>query len=269
MPEAVKPAAGAEVPAVGAAVRRHYDRYSYDFETDVHASMQLDGTLLGRALDGLPPRAIVVDAGCGTGLVTRLVRAHLPQAKLAGVDLSLGSLRRARAKSPVPVAQGNILRLPARSGVADLVISRGVIMTTGAPRRAFAELVRVARPGGRVFVRVYNARHPYRWIYPVAKPVCRAIAALPGGKTLLALTVVPLFLLVTEVGFLLLTGRFTRIPPRVGWNFFADQLLTPHNSFHTAEEVIAWGREEGLRCVAHQAITLGQQIEFVFEKDGR
>jgi SAM-dependent methyltransferase len=255
------------VEEIGAATRRHYDRYSYDFETALHNSMQLDTTLLGQAVAAIGPGAVVVDAGCGTGLVSRLVRARVPAARIVGVDLSLGSLRRAQARSPVALAQGNILDLPLRPASADLVISRGVIMTTGAPHAAFAELARVTRPGGRLFVRVYNRRHPYRWIYGVFSPLCRAIAALPGGKTLLAVTVVPVFLLVVQLGFILLSGRPTRIGPRVTWNFFADQLLTPHVSFHSEDEVRAWGEAAGCRCVAAQAITLGQQVELLFAKD--
>ena len=257
------------VSDIQSAVRAHYDRWSYDFETAQHAPMQLDRSLLGRAIRAVEPGQVVVDAGCGTGLVSRLVRERTPARTVLGVDLSLGSLRRNAERSRgVALAQGDILRLPLRSAAADVVISRGVIMTTGAPERAVAELARVTRPGGHLYVRVYNRRHAYRWIYEVFGPVCRAVASVPWGKSLLAVLVVPVFLLVTELGFLLTSGRFTRIAPRVGWNFFADQLLTPHNSFHTFEEVETWGRAARCRCVATQTVTLGQQLELLFVKDG-
>jgi SAM-dependent methyltransferase len=255
------------VSDIGSATRAHYDRWSYDFETSLHAAMQLDGSLLGRALGSVKAGEVVVDAGCGTGLVSRLAAEQTPARVVLGVDLSLGSLRRAAERSRgVMLAQGDVLELPLRSDAADLVISRGVIMTTGAPERAFAELARVTRPHGRLVVRIYNRRHPYRWIYTIFGPPCRAIAALPGGKALLALLVLPVFLAVTEIGLLLLTGRFTRIAPRVGWNFFADQLLVPHNSFHAVEEVRAWGRAAGCGCQSARTLTLGQQIELLFVK---
>jgi SAM-dependent methyltransferase len=253
---------------IGAATRAHYDRYPYDFETAVHTRMQLSGSLLGRALQLVKPGAVVVDAGCGTGLVSRLLRRETPAGAVVGLDLSLGSLRHNAAQSPgVALVQGNILQLPLRSNSVDLTISRGVIMTTGAPAQAFAQLARITRRGGHLFVRVYSKRHLYRWIYELFGPLCRGLARVPGGKTLQAIFIVPVFLLVIELGLFVTTGRFARIAPRVGWNFWADQLLVPHNSFHTPEEVREWGRLANCRCIADQAVTLGQQIEFLFVKD--
>lgn len=250
---------------VRTATRAFYDRYSYDFETDLHSEMQLDGSLLGRALGSVGAGDTVVDAGCGTGLVSRLARRCTPARAVIGLDLSAQSLRRAADRSSgIGFVRGDILQLPIRSDAIDLVISRGVIMTTGAPDRAFRELARITRPDGHLFVRVYNRRHPYHWLYRLLGPACRAIAGVPGGKTLLAVFAVPIFILITELAFLVMRGRFTRIAPRVAWNFFADQFLVPHNSFHTAEEVRAWGAAANCRCLADQAVTLGQQIEFLF-----
>ncbi|HSV04915.1 MAG TPA: class I SAM-dependent methyltransferase [Candidatus Binatus sp.] len=249
--------------------RRHYDRFPYAFETALHAPLQLDGSLLGRAIrEAAGPGKVVVDVGCGTGIVSRLVREYAPGSVVIGLDLSRESLRRAQgAERRVPLVQGDNLSLPVRTGAADLVISRGVIMTTREPRAALAELVRVLRAEGRLFVRVYSRAHPYRWVFRLAGPLCRAVAALPGGTALLAVTVFPVFLLFVELAFLLMRGRGTRIPVAVGWSLFADQLLTPHNSFHTAEEIIAWAATAGCHPVAHQTVTLGQQLEFLFVKD--
>jgi len=253
---------------IGSATRSHYDRYPYDFETALHAPMQLSGSLLGKTLELIRPGDVVVDAGCGTGLVSRLVKERTPAASVVGVDLSLGSLRRsAESSRGVSLVQGDLLRLPVRTNSVDVTISRGVIMTTGAPRQALAELARGTRPGGHLFIRVYNRSHAYRWIYMIFGPVCRAIERLPGGRALLTVFALPIFMLITQLAFVVTTGRVTRIPLKVAWNFFADQLLVPHNSFHSPDEVRQWGAAAGCRCLAHQAITLGQQIEFLFVKN--
>lgn len=249
------------------ATRQHYDRYSYDFETSVHEEMQLDGSQLGRALGLVKAGDVVVDAGCGTGLVSRLARRSTPAAAVVGLDLSLGSLRRTKARSPgVQLTEGDILNLPLRTDSVDLVISRGVIMTTGAPDRAFAELARATKPDGHLFVRVYARAHWYAWAYEFFGPICRGIASVPGGKTLLALLVVPAFWIVAQLGIFFSKGRFAWMSPTVLWNLFADQLLVPHNSFHDADEVKSWGTRAGCRCIGEGSVTFGQQIEFLFVK---
>ena len=252
---------------IGRATRSFYDRYSYDFETSEHASMQLDASLLGQVVARVREGDLVLDAGCGTGLATRLLRGQTRARQVFGLDLSRGSLLRNRTLPGTALVQGDILNLPIASDSLDLVVSRGVIMTTGDPEGAFRELVRVTRPGGTFFVRVYNARNVYRPVYEVLGPICRGIASIPGGKTALAIVAVPPFWLVLQTLVLLLRGRPIAMSPLVLWNFFADQMLVPHNSFHTVEEVKAWGERAGCRCEAESAITMGQQIEFLFVKE--
>lgn len=255
------------VKQVQQATQAHYDRWSYDFETSEHADMQLEGSLLGRALRELPPDGIAVDAGCGTGLVTRLLRRHSAAKTVIGLDLSSGSLRRARAATAgAAFVQGDILRLPLRPDAADLVLSRGVIMTTGDPERAVKQLASATRPGGRLYLRVYNRNNIYRTVYEVGGPICRGIASLPGGVPFLALLVVPPFWLALQLAVLLLRRPPLRMSWGVLWNAFADQLLVPHNSFHTLDELKGWGQSAGFKVLGEGTITLGQQIEALFEK---
>ena len=81
-----------------------------------------------------------------------------------------------------------------------------------------------------------------------------------------AVDVHPPFYLALQACILVLRGRFARMSPAVLWNVFADQLLVPWNSFHTPEELRAWGTAAGCRTVGEATITLGQQIEALFEK---
>jgi hypothetical protein len=48
-------------------------------------------------------------------------------------------------------------------------------------------------------------------------------------------------------------------------NFFYDYLITPRASFHTREEIIAWGRAEGLALDTYDS-SLGNVHVFVFRK---
>lgn len=112
----------------------------------------------------LPSGGRVLDAGCGTGLLTlAFLSVHERPADIVSIDLSLRSLqtaRRAAEKLPkrprrrVAFAQSNALSLPFADETFDLVLTSGVLEYL--PLRAgLGELARVLAPGGHlVFVPV-------------------------------------------------------------------------------------------------------------------
>lgn len=94
--------------------------------------------------------ALVVDAGCGA-------RRHLdvpPTARIVGIDLSPGQLRRNHGTRWL--VQGDAARLPVTSAVADGAISWDVLEHLPRPEEALAELARVVRPGGVIVVGIPN-----------------------------------------------------------------------------------------------------------------
>jgi SAM-dependent methyltransferase len=110
-----------------------------------------------------PPPARVLDVGCGTGaLAARLADDGYD---VAGVDPSAGMLDVLRARAPrvsAQVASGT--DLPFSDDSFDLVYCVAVMhhIADPAPVRAtLGEMVRVARPGGRVLIWDHNPRNPY------------------------------------------------------------------------------------------------------------
>ena len=108
-------------------------------------------------LVGLPAGGRVLDVAAGTSdLSLALARRH-PTAGVVALDFSLGMLahgrakvRRRREEARIAFLAGDALRLPFSDDTFDAVTSgflmRNVIDVEG----AFAEMRRVARPGGRV-----------------------------------------------------------------------------------------------------------------------
>lgn len=96
----------------------------------------------------VPKDGVTVDAGCGTSrwpiYLRRTGRACV------GVEISLDACRMARTLDPnMPVAQGDTRHAPVRDGVADAVISLGVVEHEEAgPIEGLRELHRMLKPGG-------------------------------------------------------------------------------------------------------------------------
>ena len=136
-----------------------YDRFAdlYDITFKFNRySHSIERYLRERALP-LPDGANVLDAGCGTGLLTLAMLRALPRpARITALDLSAPSLAKARRavgetqprrSHHVRFVQGNLLSLPFASETFDFVATSGALEYVPlAP--GFAELARVLRPGG-------------------------------------------------------------------------------------------------------------------------
>ncbi|MCW2505081.1 MAG: 2-polyprenyl-3-methyl-5-hydroxy-6-metoxy,4-benzoquinol methylase [Actinomycetia bacterium] len=97
----------------------------------------------------IPPasreHAILVDMGCGAGLLAPHVRGkgywHV------GADLSATALPQARLHGVEPV-RADVQRLPFRDGIADVVSAGEILEHVPDLRAAIAEACRILRPGG-------------------------------------------------------------------------------------------------------------------------
>ncbi|MEO3856879.1 class I SAM-dependent methyltransferase [Acrocarpospora sp. B8E8] len=109
------------------------------------------------ALSGLRPGDAVLDVGCGTGYLTRIIAPVTgPDGHVTGVDPSPQMIEYARRRAPgnstYIVGKGESLDLPDAS--TDVVISTLAIhhMPAAARATAIGEMFRVLRPGGRLLI---------------------------------------------------------------------------------------------------------------------
>jgi ubiquinone/menaquinone biosynthesis C-methylase UbiE len=144
--------------------RAYYDQFSHRYEDQRHQGYHaliddLEVELALRYATG----ARVLEAGCGTGLISKQLRPHV--AKLVGVDLSSGMLAHAK-KRGLDVVQGSITHLPFPDGAFDLVCSFKVLAHVEQIAEAVAEMSRVTRSGGHLVLEFYN---PWSFRYLVKK----------------------------------------------------------------------------------------------------
>lgn len=126
-------------------------------------------------LAGFPlgPDRVVLEVGCGEGgNVANLVRDRSePPRLVVGVDLFEPKLRfAARQGLPARFVCADALALPFRDAAFDLVLCRDLLHHLEDEAPAVAELRRVARPGGAVWIVEPNGRNPLirllAWLRP-------------------------------------------------------------------------------------------------------
>src|SRR5437762_12901499 len=75
------------------------------------------------------PSDRILDLGCGTGIVSRVLRERLGgAAKIVGLDASALMIEKARAIAPeLDFRQRNAMALPFRDGAFELVLCQGML----------------------------------------------------------------------------------------------------------------------------------------------
>jgi SAM-dependent methyltransferase len=224
--------------------------------------LALDNVPLGRYLRdrGYEPFFegvnFMVEVGSGKGAVARAFREYRGLVPFC-VDLAYGSLRHVR-EAPLK-ADGMLasnLRLPFADGVADLVVSYGVIHHTPDPLRCFMELSRILKPGGKLLLNVYNWDNLYRSLYfflsPPLKTVRHTFGPKLGDKILKYTAFIPYHLALWLV-LGLVQGRWK--PPAFDESYeqFGDFFLTPIARFYHANELSTLGDAFGLELIEQEA----------------
>lgn len=107
-----------------------------------------------------PVRGDWLDAGCGAGTYTRLLRTAGADT-VTGLDYSVPSVLKARSLGTEPGlmwAAGDVRALPLADASFDGVLCFGVTQALSESAKLLSELVRVTRPGGQVWVDGLNRR---------------------------------------------------------------------------------------------------------------
>jgi SAM-dependent methyltransferase len=233
--------------------RRHYDSYPF-----IEGGPDRVAWWKEYLREFLPDEEIadrtVLDIGSSVGEIARGLRER--GADVTCLDVSGASLRRCREiNRGAGVLQASALDLPFPDASFDHVVSIGVLHHTPDCRRGFAEAARMARPGGRVVLFLYNSRNVYRWIYAAWGPIRRRWplerAPLGLARALQPFARVHLKQELSDQQLLHLLG---------------DKLWTPQATFHSVDQVREWGEREGLLLERRRAFFLGYANVYSFRK---
>jgi SAM-dependent methyltransferase len=138
----------------------------------------INAALLER-LPSLGPAPRGLDIGCGRGWYASRMREA--GARITGLDTSTRQLVAAREHigATMPLVQGTALALPFGAATFDFAYIINVLHHVATPpeqREAIAEIGRIVRPGGLVFVHEMSVRNPVfrfylEYVYPVTKGI--------------------------------------------------------------------------------------------------
>ena len=157
-PDAVRDAAIDHHHDLAGVFEQHYRDMSSDrFRTAFTYGRGKVDQLLDEELKALRPGASILDVGCGTG--NYLVRFRELGFEARGVEPAPGMIEAARRlDATLAIEQGVATSLPFPDGSFDLVTAIEVLryLHHDDVRLALSEMMRVLRPGGRLFVTMVN-----------------------------------------------------------------------------------------------------------------
>jgi len=117
----------------------------------------LAGTGCPFRMGELRPGERVADLGCGAGTDSFIAASQVGAGgRVIGIDMTDAMLDKARAAARVAgmahleFRHGLLEALPVEDGWADVVISNGVVNLCPDKSRAFADMYRILKPGGRM-----------------------------------------------------------------------------------------------------------------------
>jgi SAM-dependent methyltransferase len=222
----------------------------------------------------------ILDAGCGNGRVTSLLRNYTnnDSTEIVGIDLVAAKIAEENLKNCKNVSffQKDLLEDISDLGLFDFIYCQEVLHHTSNPRQAFSNLVNLLSKDGEIAIYVYLKKAPIReyvddfirekiadYPYEQALKICEQITEL--GKTLsnlnIKINVPDVEILEIKSGEYDLQRFIYHFFMKCFWNnelSFNDNSVINYDwyhpqlcSRHTLEEIKNWFKEEALN-ITHE-----------------
>ncbi len=121
-----------------------------------------------------------LDAGCGGGRYS-LALSMLGARKVYGADVSKAAIKDARKRAAqykitnIEFRNSSVEKLPFKNNSFDFIVCSGVVHHTSNPEKSLAEISRVLRPGGGIYMLMY-ATGGVRWpLVQILRPLAQEI----------------------------------------------------------------------------------------------
>lgn len=242
---------------------RQWNRYDVARPEEDEATFRVKTTVSASELAG----RVVLDAGCGGGRYAHLAGSH--GASVIGVDLSAAVAKAAAVCSALPhvlILQADLLDLPLAEAAFDFVYSIGVLHHTPDPRRAFAEIARRVKRGGRLAVWLYRRNTPpQEWLNSGLRSVTMRLPARVLEVICVGLGLIGSIPILNQT-----LNKVVNFSNHADWtlrvcdNF--DWYAPRYQSHHSIDELKRWFVEEGFTDIVELAPAKGGRVySWVYE----
>lgn len=222
--------------------RSMYNEYRFGSFNYAENEVQTE-PLLRKFLAMIKKEHSLYDIGCGAGFwLNTYLKTGIGKNRITLLDLAPANIEEL-ARRGFSGISGSVLDLPFENSVADFTVCNGVIHHTFDPYRAFAELVRITKPGGYIYLNVYNIWHPYFYIVHKATFGIRYIYWNITKK------IVDVIFPVAKLVFVWLAyiALHVRLDEKTAKIIFMDQVITPKAFLFSKGKIGKYARESGCR----------------------
>jgi len=224
--------------------RELYDNYNFgrfSYSDERHKF----NPLLIEFLQSMDKGKTLYDIGCGAGYWFDIYQQFgISKDNIHGLDLAESNVRTLQSAG-YDVVCGDATNIQLSDEVSDYTVSSGVIHHTPDTLAAFSEIVRITKPGGFIFINVYNLWHPYYWIvhkltfplrfiyWNVTKDIEKLIFPLA-------------YILLYGVSSLIFRRPVDRRTAKI---LFMDQVMTPRAELFTKRKLSRFANQTGVKAV--------------------
>lgn len=225
-------------PPVSRNAQEMYNEFQYG---DFNYSREKHAPFLLKFIERIYPGAKVFDIGCGTGYwLDVYVRKGIAKKNIVGIDLAPNNVERLKRRG-FHAQQGDILHLPLEKNISDFTICDSVLHHCDNPFQGFAELVRITKSGGYIFLNVYNKWHPYFYVvYKSTFPI--RYLYWNWNKSIINLFY-PIVKLILQPISKLITGKF--LDDKTAKTLFLDQIITPRAYLFSKKMIHDYAKKTG------------------------